>query len=87
MPVKRSIRAGRAFESSNIDRQPPGFKGVPVALHGALCTEFFDLISFAGGQGGPNDQDIVVSTPLYNLHIMKNFISHISEKTSPDFGI
>ena len=48
---------------------------------------FFKLISFAGGQGGPNDQDIVVSTPLYNLHIMKNFISHISEKTSPDFGI
>ena len=49
MPVKRSIRAGRAFESSNIDRQPPGFKGVPVVLHGIFYIAFFELISFVGG--------------------------------------
>ena len=30
-------------------RRPPGFKGVAVALRGAFCIAFFELISFVGG--------------------------------------
>ena len=42
-------------------RQPPGFEGVPVALHGAFCIAFFKLISFVGGRGGPKDHMTEVS--------------------------
>ena len=31
----------------------PGFEGVAVALPGASCIAFFDLISFAGGHARP----------------------------------
>ena len=42
--------------------QPPGFEGVLVALHGASCVAFFEIIFFADGQVYRNDNVTEVSS-------------------------
>ena len=61
-------------------RRPPGFKGVPVALHGASCFAFFDPISFENGQGGSIYYLEEVSSSLDNFHIMEKLISSFRYK-------
>ena len=60
--------------------RPPGFEEVPVGQRGTFYIEFFQLMSFVGGQAGPEDYVKVVSSALDNFHKVEKLISNFRHK-------